>query len=57
MVFQLKHYKAEVLETMFCFFFIPNAHFYMHHKLFLQHTKMFNLDDITNEHNKEHNLK
>ena len=24
---------------------------------FLQHTKMFNFDDVTNENNEEHNLK
>ena len=29
----------------------------MAHTLFLQHTKMFNLDDITNEHDDEHSLK
>ena len=29
----------------------------MHHTLLSQHTKMFNLDDNTNERNKEHNLK
>ena len=29
----------------------------MTHTLFLQHTKMFNFDDITIEHNEEHDLK
>ena len=29
----------------------------MYHTLFLQHTKMFNLDGVKNEHNEEHNLK
>ena len=29
----------------------------MVHTLFLLHTKMFNLDDITPEHNEEHHLK
>ena len=29
----------------------------MEYTLFSQHTKMFNLDDFTKEHSKEHNLK
>ena len=29
----------------------------MTHTLFLQHSKMFNLDDITNESSEEHNSK
>ena len=57
MVFQPKHYKTEVLEKPFCFFLIPNTHFYIAHTLFLQHTKMFDLDDTLIEHNEEHNLK
>ena len=47
----------EALETTFCLFFIPKTYFYMHHTLYLQHTKMFNLEDIANEHNEKHNLK
>ena len=56
MVFQLNYFKTEDLETIFYFFFIPKTYFYMEHTLFLQYIKMFNLDDITNKHNEEHNL-
>ena len=49
--------KRKLLKKYFFFFFVPKAHFYITHTLLLQHTQMFNLDDIANEHNKEQNLK
>ena len=55
MVFQLKYFKLEDLETIFLLLFHPK-NFYMEHTLFLQYIKMFSLDDITNKHNEEHNL-
>ena len=35
----------------------PGNSFLYETPLFLQHTKMLNLDDFTNEHNEEHKLK
>ena len=56
-VFQLKRYETEVLETIILLLFLPENSSHMAHTLFLQHTKIFHLDDITNEDNKKHNLK
>ena len=49
--------KWKFLRQSFCFFFIQKSYFHMNDISFLQHTKMFNFDDITNENNEEHNLK
>ena len=57
MVFQFKHYKAEVLERIFLLLFHSKNFFYMAHTSFSQHTEMFNLDDIINENNKDHDKK
>ena len=45
------------MKQYFLFFFVPKIHFYLTHILFLEHTKMFNLVNITNEHIEQHNLK
>ena len=55
--FILNTIKQSFLKQSFCFFFIPQFHFYMAHTSFLQHTKMFDLDDIINENNKNHDKK
>ena len=53
--------KWKFFKQSFCFFFVPNTHFY-NKKLFLSYFfftvyKNFNLDSITNEDNAEHNSK
>ena len=57
MIFQLVHYKMEVFETIFSLLFYLKNSFLYHKYTFLQYTKMFDLDDITNENNADHNKK
>ena len=56
LVFQLKHYKKEVFEIIFCFFFIPKLIFicFIFH---FNNIKIFNLDAITNKNNKDDDKK
>ena len=55
MVFQLKHYKKEVFETIFLLLFHSNVS--ATYRFVYSYTKMFNLDDITNKNNEDHNKK
>ena len=47
----------EVFETVFLLLSISKTHFYIFNVSFYQHTKMFHLDDITDENNDNHNKK
>ena len=49
--------KWKFLKQSFCFIFIPKTHFYIIYTSFLKHAKMFNLGDIKNENNEDHNKK
>ena len=49
--------KWKFLKQSICFFLIPKTYFYTYYVSFLQHTKMFNLYDVTNENNEDHNKK
>ena len=49
--------KWKFLKQSFSFFFIPKIHFYIFDISSLQHTKMFNLGDITNGNNEKHDKK
>ena len=55
MVFQLKHYKKEVFETVFLLLFHSSVS--ATYRFVYSYTKMFNLDDITNKNNEDHNKK
>ena len=56
LVFQLKHYKKEVFEIIFCFFLIPKLIFIC--SIFhFNNIKIFNLDAITNKNNKDDDKK
>ena len=47
--FSIKHYKEEVFEIIVLLPFHSKTHFYMAYISFKQHTKIFNLDAITNK--------
>ena len=47
-------FSIEVFETILLFIFHPKNSFLYH---LTKHTKIFDLDDITNENNEDHNKK